>query len=142
MGWNGPITHRQYICWLVWLKNQQNIPTKDNYYQMQIACELRRTVVKNPNKINTEDFKLKFVRKNNKDEEISEEEFKKQVQMTKAIVMSMMTAPITVENEKGETIEIIDPPLVKRQKILEKQKKKQLEIKRRIANTRKNNNNG
>lgn len=52
-------TYRQYIAWLEWLDRQWDIPTRIEFYLMQIAMEVRRVLSKFPNKIKLLDFMLK-----------------------------------------------------------------------------------
>lgn len=54
-------THREYLTWLAWLDKQWNIPDRHDTYLMQIACEIRRTILKDPNNIQANQFKMKFI---------------------------------------------------------------------------------
>lgn len=61
MGWEGPVTHRQFIAWMEYLNSEEGTrPTLLYYYLMQIACEVRRVLAKKPAEIKLEDFELKF----------------------------------------------------------------------------------
>ncbi len=40
LGWYGPITHRQYLAWQEWLKEEQNRPSRSDHYVMQVAREV------------------------------------------------------------------------------------------------------
>lgn len=46
--------------WLTWLDLQWDRPTREDVYQMQVACEVRRGYVKNPRRVNLKDFFLDF----------------------------------------------------------------------------------
>lgn len=138
MGWHGPLTHRQFICWSYWLAQQWQTPTRDNFYQMQIASEIRRTVSKTPNKVNTNTFKIKFEPEK---KTIDEETKKKQLELTKSIFMGFMTAPITIRQD-GKVIETIDPPLVKRKKLLEDLRRRQREARIKAQQQAKKKDNG
>lgn len=61
MGWDGPMTNRQYLVWIEWLKGDWNNPSRSDHYQMQTACEVRRVLSSEPNKIQSEQFKIPFV---------------------------------------------------------------------------------
>lgn len=127
LGWGGVLTHRQFIAWQCWLNAQLNVPTRDNFYQMQIACEVRRTFTKNPNKINPNQFKLEFGKKNTSSQDIDSDEFKRQVADMKQRLLGFMTKEVTVIRD-GKVAEIIEPPLVKRQRILREQAEKRKKI--------------
>lgn len=90
---------------------------------MQIACELKRSGSKSPAKIQIKDQKIIFEKIKVDDQE---EERQKRVDMTKAICMGFMTAPVTII-ENGQVTETIEPPLVKRKRLIEEQQKKQRE---------------
>ena len=49
IGWSPPLTHRQYAAWQAWRELQWDRPTRDNFYQMQTACEVRRGYTRNLN---------------------------------------------------------------------------------------------
>lgn len=67
LGWEGPMTHRQYLAWLHWLRSyeveQLNQPGRTEYYLMQIAHEVARSNERysKPNQIKMDQFKLKFI---------------------------------------------------------------------------------
>lgn len=37
LGYDGPMTHRQYLGWVVWLRAQLNVPSRADHYAMQTA---------------------------------------------------------------------------------------------------------
>mgnify|MGYP003545096950 CR=1 FL=1 len=51
-------THRQYLAWQAWFDLQLNNPDKVDFYLMQIAAEVRRTIVKEPSKVDANAFKI------------------------------------------------------------------------------------
>jgi hypothetical protein len=55
------MTHRQYVTWMVWLNEEEDKPTRSDYYQMQTAAEVRRLRAKNPEAVLIEQLKLNFV---------------------------------------------------------------------------------
>lgn len=73
MGWPGPVTHRQYLLWQIWLDLQWDRPTLSDYYLMQIAAEVKRVLSKSPNKIKLKDFLLKFGNQREKVQETPEQ---------------------------------------------------------------------
>lgn len=129
MGWNGPMTHRQFVVWQMWLNEQLNIPTRDNYYQMQIACEQRRTFSKNPASIKMEGFKLTFTQREGSKTAVTKEQ---KLQMIKNRWIGRMTAPITVIQDGIEQKEKVLPPLLRQKEEL----KRLDDIKRANANKR------
>lgn len=60
LGWPGPITHRQYEMWQLWLDQQWNKPSRTDHYLMQIAMEVRRPNVKGSKNLKMKDFVIKF----------------------------------------------------------------------------------
>lgn len=54
------MTNRQYLVTLAWLQQQWNRPTRSDSYLMQIACEVRRVLSKDPRKIHLSHFELEF----------------------------------------------------------------------------------
>lgn len=122
LGWNGPLTHRQFVLWNLWLDEQLNIPTRDNYYQMQVACETRRMFSKNPQGIKIDHFKLKFKRE--KEQTVTTDQ--ERIRQIHQRWIGRMTAPVRVIQD-GQEIEPIIPPIVKRQQEQKKQQQKQRE---------------
>lgn len=53
-------TERDLIRWLSWFDMQLERPRREDYYLMQIACEVRRVLSSKPNQIHLDDFQLKF----------------------------------------------------------------------------------
>ncbi len=60
LGWPGPMTQRQFVTWVAWLRVQWDRPDRTDGYLMQVAAEVRRGHVKNPRKVKLEDFRLKY----------------------------------------------------------------------------------
>lgn len=61
-------TNRQFKSWMYYLDSLWNSPDLVCHYLMQIACEVRRVLSKNPNAVKDEHFKLKFTREDEKQE--------------------------------------------------------------------------
>lgn len=54
-------TNREYLTWQAYLDEELNNPDRSDHYAMQIAMEIRRANVKNPQNINSfEPFKIPF----------------------------------------------------------------------------------
>jgi len=60
------VTHREYRLWMVWLEQDQDRTTPDQYYLMQIAQEVRRVLSRNKKSIKLRDFRIRFTRKKTK----------------------------------------------------------------------------
>jgi hypothetical protein len=55
-------SNRQLLAWLKWLDEQMSTPDRGDWYLMQIACEVRRFMMKDPGRVKPEDFRLRFER--------------------------------------------------------------------------------
>lgn len=62
MGWQGPLSYRQLLVEEEWSNQQWNEIDKKEAYLMQIACEIKRSSVKNPNRVKLMDLRLEFKR--------------------------------------------------------------------------------
>jgi len=61
IGWPGPMTYRQFCVWHRWMVESLNQPDRHDYYAMQIAAEVRRTILQNKRQsITPTDFKLEW----------------------------------------------------------------------------------
>lgn len=40
LGWDGPMSHRQYLAWQEWLREDRNHPSRSDYYLMRVAREV------------------------------------------------------------------------------------------------------
>lgn len=81
LDWRGPLTHRQSVAWGEWFRIALNLPSRDNYYQMLIACQTARNQAKHPNSVQPQHFLLKFTPG---DVTVKKEERDKQIAMAKA----------------------------------------------------------
>ena len=54
------ISYREYLIWRHWLNKQWSVPSRTDYYLMQIAREIKRVLSANPDNISTLDFKIAF----------------------------------------------------------------------------------
>ena len=55
-------SERQILVWAHYFAEKWNKPSLTDRYLMVVAREVRRVLAKNPNTIQDEDFKLKFIR--------------------------------------------------------------------------------
>ena len=60
MGWPGPMTHRQYEAWQIWLGEEWNRPSRTDVYLMQIALEVRRVLSSKPGEMKLQDMTIPF----------------------------------------------------------------------------------
>lgn len=54
------ITYRECAKWLTFIVEEEQRPTKNDYYLAQIAAEIRRGLVKKPNEVKVKDFLISF----------------------------------------------------------------------------------
>lgn len=76
-------TSSEFVDWVEFRRMNMNNPDRADYYMAQVACEVRRSVVKHPNKVKLSDFLLKFTTKH-KDEKPTQEEIQRRTQASKA----------------------------------------------------------
>lgn len=62
MGWSGPMTHRQFASWSVYLEEEWNRPDRTDHYLMQVGVEVRRVLSREPNSHKLDDMRLEFKR--------------------------------------------------------------------------------
>lgn len=60
MGWSGPVTHRQYLAWQAWDREEWNKPSRTDYYLMQLTLAIYRVNSKTPGSVRMKDCELKF----------------------------------------------------------------------------------
>lgn len=63
MGWDGPVTHRQFITWREWDRSQMEQPDRSDFYAMQIAAEVRRLrylTARSKKGVDTNELKITF----------------------------------------------------------------------------------
>lgn len=53
-------TSSEFVKWMAYLERDANAFHRQDYYLAQIALEVRRIFAKHPNKMNLDDFILKF----------------------------------------------------------------------------------
>lgn len=53
-------TSRQFEAWRVWQDMQLDCPDRHDWYQMVVACEVRRVLSRNPNVHQPGDLRLQF----------------------------------------------------------------------------------
>jgi hypothetical protein len=54
------MTHREFLTWQAWFAEQWSVPSREDYYLAQIACEVRRVLSRKPGKVLLKDFVLQF----------------------------------------------------------------------------------
>lgn len=63
LGWQGPMTHRQYVAWQEWLKIEQNQPDRGDHYVMQLTMQVEKIIrmwTKNTNGMKLSEFHIPF----------------------------------------------------------------------------------
>jgi hypothetical protein len=53
------MTQREYLARMAWLEEEQDRPSRADWYAMQTAMEVRRTAVKDPQSVKLADMQLK-----------------------------------------------------------------------------------
>ncbi len=53
-------TSREFLRWQLFFRKQWYRREKQDYYLAQIACQVRRVLMQDPNQVSTEDFIVKF----------------------------------------------------------------------------------
>jgi hypothetical protein len=108
MGWDGPVTHRQFLAWMSWMEEQWDMPTRTDYYLMQIDNSVKRVLSKRPSAIKLEHSKLVF-REKKKEVPLTKEQA---ASISKAKWVGMMTMPVqhnTVTKEEAESSGLLNP---------------------------------
>lgn len=97
MGWEGPVTYRQYLAWNRWESDEYDRPDRHDFYLAQIACEVRRGWVKSPGSVSIGKMLLEFRPKKPKvimDPKLA-------TVFSKAKWLGMMTKPVTHKTVDG-----------------------------------------
>jgi hypothetical protein len=92
-------TSAEFVEWQYYFDIEANTPRKEDYYLAQIAAEVRRTVVKNPKSIHTDQFLLKFQRAENR-KELTEEERLQEIENSKAQWTAIANLPFRTKPVK------------------------------------------
>lgn len=53
-------TSNEFKEWCQFLSDEWQAPKREDYYLAQIAAEVRRTIARNPQRVNVKDFLLRF----------------------------------------------------------------------------------
>ena len=54
------VSSKEFVLWKVYLQREPSRFHREDYLFAMVAAEVRRTISKNPNRVKTEDFLLKF----------------------------------------------------------------------------------
>jgi hypothetical protein len=54
------VSSKEFVLWKIYMRDEHNRFHREDYLFAMVASEVRRTIVKNPNKVKVEDFLLKF----------------------------------------------------------------------------------
>lgn len=106
MGWPLPVTYRQHLTYLRWAKDQMGVPSRSDYYAMQVALTVQRQWMSAPSEIGLEDFRINFVDKPPV-KELTAEEIAARGRMSEAIWLGAFGVSLSeVEHLKpGESIQ-------------------------------------
>lgn len=89
------MTHRQFLAWEAWYDLDMERPSKDNWYAMQIALEVRRVLHSNPNSVTLDGMRLKFTQKN---AETTEEHKRNQLELAKRMWVGRVGGKVRTAN--------------------------------------------
>jgi hypothetical protein len=92
------ITYSEFLEWQEFLVVERDRNTKEHFYLAQIAAEVRRSMVKNPNKIKLADFVLRFATPEEADTENQEDLKKHKVAVSKGAWLAALHMTIPQEN--------------------------------------------
>ncbi len=76
-------TSCEFVDWQKYFDLERNIPRREDYYLAQIASEIRRGLLKNPNSVRIANFLLKFTSEE-KRHELTEADIQKRAAASKA----------------------------------------------------------
>lgn len=54
------VSSKEFVLWKVYMQREPSRFHREDYLFAMVAAEVRRTISRNPNKVKTEDFLLKF----------------------------------------------------------------------------------
>lgn len=54
------MSSEEFVEWVIYLDRDMNVPSRSDHYLMQVAAQVMRGQVKNPNSVDTSDFRLNF----------------------------------------------------------------------------------
>lgn len=104
--WPGPMTHRQFLTWVAFEREEWNRPTLAEHYQMQTACEVRRVLSKKPREVKIDHFRMTFKdAKRKKPVEVSEAD-KQRTALSKGRWLGFMTMPVIKREIPADDVEV------------------------------------
>jgi hypothetical protein len=78
----------EFLEWLEYLRQEQRAVRKQDWYLAQIATEVRRSLVAEPNKVKLDEFLLSSIEEEERDEERMQDE--EEAQKSKSIWASFL----------------------------------------------------
>lgn len=91
------MTHRQFLAWQAYNILALNKPERTDHYLMQVACEVRRVLSRQPGNIQMDHFQLKFVERVNTGDKPNMEQ-RKIAAMAKAVWTSRVGGNVVTES--------------------------------------------
>lgn len=82
------LTHREYLAWCAFLRDEWNRPDRADHYAMLVAAEVRRSRVQNPADVHPKDMRIEFGDGETRPK--TDEERKNDGAMTKAAVVAFV----------------------------------------------------
>lgn len=122
MGWGDVPTRRQSMTLLYWMGEDWSTPSRTDYYLMQIACEVRRVLAKDPGKIRTNHFKLDFGTGKAKKPKLTREEAAEKAKASWIAALGATRGKAVMKDKDGNIIKRIGE---KKQQQLTREERKQ-----------------
>jgi hypothetical protein len=97
-GWPGPLTHRQFLAWQEWLDDQWCEPDRHDWYQMQTAYVVARSMGGSRASLN--EFKLDF-KSARETRDVSRMPISQETAWAQAKWFARMTMPVKVVKADG-----------------------------------------
>jgi len=92
------VSSKEFVLWKYYLQNEHLRFHREDYLFAMVAAEVRRTIVKNPNKVDPKDFLLKF--QDTRSNEISEEDKQRALSFDKSFWLE--TVGLDVDEVLGD----------------------------------------
>lgn len=112
MGWDGPMSNKEFLGWQSWLDMQWNNPGRIEWYIMRAIAELISPHLKKGKRVKPEDYKIEFTLGGNRGRKKLTKE--QAAQISKGAWIGMMTKDVVEVDQEGNTVRTI--PITKSKK--------------------------
>lgn len=90
---------RDFRDWRRFKWQSMNMPNRTDYYLAQIAQEVHKGLVKNPNRVKLTEFLLKFVLTRNEDKPLTKKEITKRTNASKSFWSALLGVALNKPKE-------------------------------------------